>query len=151
GSSCYDKFDDPRWQDQGRGISFSNRILCQKLGKEAIHHPTLRVHRSCPVAKFTPSLALNREKVLFLFARSLVQQRNALSPVGELVELVEIPFPCRQVAEGVDGVNGQDVSILRVRQNGAGVLGNMVGDQWAIAAESVLLVMLVGKFAILAI
>src|ERR1700730_3271309 len=127
----------------------SNQTLRQKLGEETIHHPTLRVHRSYPVAKLTPSLTVNREKVFLLHERSLVQQRNALPLVRELVVLAEVPLPRRQVAEGVDGVDCQDVPVASVRQNRAGILGNMVGDEGGGAAESILLEMLVSKFAIL--
>src|SRR5262249_22199836 len=81
-------------------------LLCQQLCKKWIEHAPVRVGVSGPSREFTPLIAVSRAYVLLLNERSLVQQRNAFPLISELIELAEIPFPCRQVAVGVDRVDG---------------------------------------------
>ena len=85
--------------------------------------------------------------MLFRDERALVQQRNAPARVRPLVERTEEGVPRRLVAVAgrMNRVEGDDVAVVCVRQQRAGVLPDEIGAERHVAAESVLREILVGE------
>ena len=88
----------------------------QQLGKEWIDHAAAGVHRAQPACEFVPPVAVGGLHVLARDEWALVEQRDTVARGGEVIERTQERVPLRVVATRVDGVDGENFAVVRVRQ-----------------------------------
>src|SRR5262245_13156523 len=81
---------------------------------------------------------------------TLVQQRDAVPFVRKLVEFIEESIPRRLVGIGVDWIDGENIAVVAVGQDGARILPDKVGPKGHVAAKAVCIEMLFTELEILA-
>jgi hypothetical protein len=88
------------------------------------------------LSEVEPALAVGGFDVLAFDERTLVQQGDPIVLKGELVELAQEVMPGRVIGARVNRVDRENLLIVRVRQDRAGVLANVIGAERHVAPKS---------------
>src|SRR5271154_2299012 len=83
-----------------------------------------------------PALTIGGFDVFSFHKRTLVQQGNAISLIGEFVKLLEKVVPGRIVGAGVNGIDREYFFVISIGEQRTDITANVVGAERHVAAEA---------------
>src|SRR5262245_9428201 len=122
----------------------------QQPGKKRVQHAASRVCLADPDRELLPSRPVGGFDMLPFHERTLVQQRDAVPFVSKLIEFIEESIPRQLVRAGVNGIDGENIAVVGVGQDGACILPDEIGPKGHVAAKAVCIEMLFTELEILA-